>query len=279
MTRFTGFMGLTGLLEKTTREIWRMVALTSAGLALVMGLFVQILPQFQSGLNDIILQVPFIRTLISGLMGMDVSAGLSPQMLLVVVWSHPIILATVWGFAIALGTRVPAAEIERGTIDVLLGWPVSRRTIYLSEMIVCVVAGFLLLGSGFLGFVISSSTLPSDLKPNFGNAALTLVNLFAVHVAVGGTVQCISAACDRRGTAMGMSIAFVLGSFLVQFLSTLWPPAERVVFASFAHYYQPAQVMLSGTLPVENVLVLLGFGIVLWVIGGAVWSRRSVLTI
>ncbi len=269
---------LSGLLEKTVREMWRVVAFTSVALGLAMGLFVQILPQFEQGLNEILLQVPFFRTLISGLMGMDVSS-VGPQMLLVVVWTHPIVLAIVWGFAIAFCTRLPAAEIERGTIDVLLGWPVSRRTIYLSEGLACLAGGIVLLSCGFIGFRISASTLSAELQPALRNTLLTLVNLFAVFVAVGGIAQCISSVCDRRSTAMGSTVTFLLASYLVQFLSTLWEPASRVAFASFAHYYQPAQVMLSGTLPVQNVLVLLIGGGALWAIGGLVWSRRSVLTI
>lgn len=270
---------LSGLLEKCVRETWIAVALTCAALAATMGLLVQILPQFEEGLNEIILQVPIIRTLISGLLGMDVSSGLAPKMLLVVVWTHPIVLAIVWGLAVMLCTRVPSGEIERGTIDVLLGWPVSRPAVYLSEVILSLTAGVLLLLSGFLGFVISASNLSEELRPASGNTLLTLVNLLALYVAVAGVTQCIAAACDRRGKAIGIAVAFLLASFLVQFLSTLWPPAERVAFASVVHYYQPAQVMLTGALPVRDLLVLLIAGGCSWSIGGLVWSRRSVLTI
>ena len=270
---------LRGLFEKNVREVWRVVAITCVALGAAMGLLVRILPQFDEGLNEIMLQIPFVRVIISGLMGIDVSSGLAPQMLLVIVWSHPIVLAIVWGTAVVLSTRVPAAEIERGTIDVLMSWPVSRSAVYLSETIVCVCAGVLLLLSGALGFLVSGSTLPAELRPNALNTTLTVVNLFALYLAIVGTVQCITAACDRRGKAMGIAIAFLLASFLVSFLSTLWPPAERIVFASIVHYYRPAQVMLTGRLPVWDVVVLVIWGTCLWVIGGVIWNRRSVLTV
>ena len=108
---------LRGLLEKALRESWLLIALSCTALGVTMGLFVQILPQFQEGLTDLIVQVPFIRTLLSGLMGMDVSEGLTPQMLLVVVWSHPIVLAIVLGFEIAFCTRFPAGEIEQFVVE------------------------------------------------------------------------------------------------------------------------------------------------------------------
>ena len=270
---------LSGVLAKAVIETRTVIGLTCAALAVVMGLFVQILPQFAEGLNEIILQVPFIRTLISGLMGIDVSTGLAPEMLLVVVWSHPVVLTIVWGFALVLSTRLPPVEIERGTIDVLLGWPVSRWALYLSEGLVCVGGGLLVLGSGFLGFRISEATLPAELRPAASSLLFNLINLFATYVAVTGIAQCVSAACDRRGKAMGLAVAILLASYLVQFLSTLWEPAKRVAFASFAHYYQPARVMTSGEFPARDVAVLLASGGLLWGLGGVVWSRRSVLTV
>ena len=269
---------LSGLLAKILRETRGIIALTCLALAATMALFVQILPQLDEGLNAVILQAPFVRALVSGLMGMDVSSGLSPQMLLVVVWSHPIVLAIVWGFAVVFCTRFPAAEIERGTIDVLLGWPVSRRAVYWSEVLVCLAAGVLLLASGFTGFVVSTWMLAAELRPVMCNTLLTLLNLFAVYVAVGGMVHGISSACDRRSVAMGIAVAFLLASYLIHFLSTLWAPAEHVAIVSFVHYYQPAQVMLNGTLPLRDVLVLLAAGASTWGIGGVVWGRRSVLT-
>jgi ABC-2 type transport system permease protein len=270
---------LTGLLEKALREMGIVVVLTCLGLGLVVGLFVQILPQFYEGLNALVTEVPLLQMIMSGMMGMDASQGLAPQMLLVVVWSHPTVLAIVWGFLVVLGSRVPAAEIERGTVDVLLGWPVARSTVYLAEVILSLASGVLLLACAFSGYVVSMSTLPADLQPDLGNTLLILVNLLALYVAVGGMVQCISAACDRRGKAMGIAVALLVATHLLGFLSNLWEPAERLAFASLVTYYQPAQVMLGGELPWTDVLVLLLVGGALWTLGGVVWSRRSVLTV
>ena len=67
-------------------------------------------------------------------------------------------------------------------------------------------------------------------------------------------------------------------SYLVQFLSTLWAPAARVAFLSILHYYQPGQILLQGRFPTRDVLVLTAVGATPWVLGGAIWSRRCVLT-
>ncbi|MCZ6597289.1 MAG: ABC transporter permease subunit, partial [Planctomycetota bacterium] len=167
----------------------------------------------------------------------------------------------------------------RGTIDVLLGWPVSRGAVYLSETIVWVAAGAVLLLSGFLGSQIAALTLPIEQRPEGALVLLALANFFAVYVVVGSVTQLVAAAGNRRAATMGVALAFVLASFLFNFLAQFWAPAERVVFASFVHYYQPAAVMLQGAVPIRDIAILLAWGGVAWALGYVVWRRRSVLTI
>lgn len=269
---------LRGLIGKTLRESWVVIVLACAGLAFVAGLLTSILPRFQEGLNAFILQMPFFRALLSGLAGIDVGNGLTPKVLAAVMWSHPVVLTIVWGFELVFCSRVPAGEIERGTIDVLLGWPVSRRAVYLAETGVWLAAGALLLACGFLGARLGAWTLPPENRPDVRPVLITLLNLFAVYVLVGGAALCLGAASNRRGSAMGFAFVFVLTSYLVNFLAQLWAPARRVAGASFVHYYQPARVFLTGEIPWRDILLLLLAGAVSWLLGDLVWTRRSVQT-
>ena len=52
--------------------------------------------------------------------------------------------------------------MEEDTIDVLLGWPVSRGAVYASETLVWLVSGACLLACGFLGFQLSAATLAAE---------------------------------------------------------------------------------------------------------------------
>ena len=108
---------------------------------------------------------------------------------------------------------------------------------------------------------------------------LSVTNLYATYIVVGGATQGFAALSDRRNKAMGFALAFVLGSFLTNFLAQFWDPAERIVFASFPHYYRPAQVLLRDALPVGDITVLLIGGAALWGVACVIWTRRSVRTI
>ena len=126
-----------GLLLKTWHEVWLMTLLFGLALLTVIALLTFVYPQFQEELIEIIDRLPFIRPMITSMLGSDVGDKLNAQNLQAILWVHPIVLTLLWAHAIVFCTRLPAGEIDRGTIDVLLGLPVSRRTVYYSEAIAC----------------------------------------------------------------------------------------------------------------------------------------------
>ena len=125
-----------GLLAKTLHEVWLPTLLFGCSLLAVKGLLTFILPQIQQGFGDILDQIPFLRSLLAGLLGTELGEELNARTLQAFLWVHPVVLALVWGHEIAFCTRMPAGEIDRGTIDVLFSLPVSRRTVYVCESLV-----------------------------------------------------------------------------------------------------------------------------------------------
>ena len=173
------------------------------------------------------------------------------------LWVHPAVLALIWGYEITICTRLPAGEMDRGTIDVLLSWPLSRRKIYCCETIVWLISGVLLIVLGYLGHRSTVSAMPVEMRPESGRSAIVMANLFCVYVAVGGIAFLVSALSDRRGRAVAVGFALVLTSFLVNFLAPFWWPAKKVAFLSVMQYYQPARLISSGEFPWQDATVLL----------------------
>jgi hypothetical protein len=116
-----------GLISKSVRESALITAGLALGAGLAMGSITFVVPQLASGLQEFMLAVPFIRGMVSAMMGVDIGPDLTITTMLSVLWTHPVVLALVSTHAIVLCARYPAGEIDRGTIDILLGWPVSRR--------------------------------------------------------------------------------------------------------------------------------------------------------
>ncbi len=122
-----------GLLYKTIHEVWVPTLLCGLGLCGIKALLTFILPQIVEGMTGIFEQMPFVKQLVTALLGTEVGDQLTAHTMQAFLWVHPVVLALIWGHEITLCTRMPAGEIDRGTIDILLSWPVSRRQIYWVE--------------------------------------------------------------------------------------------------------------------------------------------------
>ena len=265
-----------GLVEKVVRETWAIALIACVALGAVSSVFTSVLPQFEELVNDFVTSMPLVRTMISAMVGVDLSEGVSGNMLLAVQWTHPIVLSIVWGFAIVFSSRMPAGEIELGTIDVLLGWPASRRAIYLSEAFVCMAVGLAVISCGFVGFELSVWAFGVQGAPPPGVLARTLLNFFASYMVVAGITQVFASIGDRRGKVKGFAVGVVLGCYLINFLAQFWQPARWLEPLSFVHYYRPADVMLGQSAPWGDLLVLGSIAAALWTLGAVLWERRSV---
>ena len=137
------------IILKAAREVWFATLLVGLALVLVETALTMILPQMQAQIGDMLLQMPFVRTMMSTLIGTDAGDALSNQILNAICWVHPVVLALIWGHEIVFCTRFPAGEIDRGTVDVLLGLPVNRRAAYVGESVVWLATGIFILAAGW----------------------------------------------------------------------------------------------------------------------------------
>jgi len=263
---------------KALRESWPSTAIFGVGLALVSGIIAYVLPSFAEEQTSVWLQVPLARNVLSALLGMPVDDTLTGAMLRSIVWTHPVVLAMIWAHEIILCSRTPAAEIDRGTIDVLLGLPLRRRTILLAESAVWLATGVVLIGAIIVGTHVGSS-IAGVTPPTPVRLALVIANLLALYAAVGAFAFLVSSVSSRRGRAIGVVLGVLLASFLLNFLVPFWKPAERVAFLGVLDHYRPARILTGRGNGVAGTLTLLSIGLVCW--GGALiaFARRSITTL
>ena len=263
---------------KALRESWLSTAIFGVGLMLVSGIIAYVLPSFAEEQTSVWLQVPLARNVLSALLGMPVDDMLSGAMLRSIVWTHPVVLAMIWAHEIILCTRTPAAEIDRGTIDVLLGLPLRRRTILLAESAVWLATGVVLVGGIVVGTRVGASIAGAG-QPAPARVALVVANLLALYAAVGGFAFLVSAMSSRRGRAIGIVLGVLLASFLLNFLVPFWRPAERVAFLGVLDHYRPARILTGRSHGVAGTLTLLSIGLVGWVGALVAFARRSIATL
>jgi ABC-type transport system involved in multi-copper enzyme maturation permease subunit len=268
-----------GLWLKTWYEVWLMTLLFGCALLGFSALLTYVIPRMQEGMLEIIERMPFVKPFFTAMLGTELGDQINARMLQAFLWVHPTILALVWAHAIVFCTRLPAGEIDRGTIDVLLGLPVSRRAVYYGEVIAWLVAGLVILLLGFAGHCLTAGSTPAEMRPPLSREMLVLGNLYCVYLAVGGLAFFVSSLSDRRGRAMAVAFAIVLSSFLLNFVAQFWAPARKFACLGVMEYYRPAQILQSNVLPTADVAILLSVAAVAVVLGGEVAARRSICTV
>jgi len=197
----------------------------------------------------------------------------------VMEWAHPMVLVLVSAYAVMSCTRTPAGEVDRGTIDVLLGLPVRRITAYTAEALVWCAGGLFLVGLGLVGYVVGRAIAHQEY--GYGTTSLLLVNanLYCLFLAIAGISSFFSTLCDRRGRAVGLSVAVLLASFFISSFSSFHVVMKQLSVFSVMNYYRPFLVLQGNVPPLSDMLALLAIGTVFWISGGIIFTRRDIRTV
>jgi beta-exotoxin I transport system permease protein len=187
---------------------------------------------------------------------------------------HPIAVALLLVFALGFTTTAVAGERQRGTLEVLLSRPLSRRTVYATlalagALLVGVAVAGLTLGA-FAGALLTGRTA----ELGVGNLPLLWLNGALLYWAIGAIGLLASVSFDRLSPAVSLALAFVIVSYFLEILGSLWPDAKGLQPLSLFHYVNPRTV-LSGFADRGDFLLL---GVVTTVAIGAalvVFPRRD----
>ncbi len=267
-----------GVLLKTFREAWLATVLFGLGFFVFEGLLAFVFPTFVDEMAGPLLKLPIFRNMLRALLGADVGDSIGPTVVTSIAWVHPIALTLVWAHEIVLCTRVPAGEVDRGTMDVLLALPVSRWQMYVSETVVWLGTGVVVLLLGLAGCLLGGLALAPENRTDFSLLVRIVANLSCLYLSVGGLAFLVSTLSERRGRAVAVVFALVLSSYFLNVLAQYWDFAEKIAFLSILHYYKPFLIMQNSDWPVKDMLVLAGCGAVLWTAGGIIFARRDICT-
>ncbi len=188
-------------------------------------------------------------------------------------------LSLVWAHALLCCTRMPAGEIDRGTADVTMTLPVTRWGMLLSETVVWLAAGAVLLAMLVAGNWFGGRYVEKPEVMDWSRSLVVVANMACLYAAVGALGWLASVLNDRRGPALVAVFVLLLASFLLNFLAQFWDLASRLSFLSVLEYYRPLFVLRDGTVPWRDMGVLLATAGTLWIAAGVVFSRRDICTV
>ena len=180
-------------------------------------------------------------------------------------WNHPFIVLLVAIWAIGRGSAAVSAEIERGTLDLILSRPVSRST-YLASQVLVAMVGLLILGLGLLaGASIAVRYNVLREPPTSETLLKPALNLCALGLPIYGYTLLASALDHVRWRPTSIGSVLTLGGFIAYVVSMIpvlqemsWRPwLERI---SIFKAYNPVELVTTGESFQFNLMVLSGIG-------------------
>ena len=262
--------------RKTFRDSRWLLVLIPVAIVCFEALIVRALGELPIEMRAFWLNQPFVSRLVRMLLGADLGSGITPTTLVTIGLAHPLLYALTWTLLLTVCTRTTVGEIDRGTADLLLTLPVSRACIYASASLVWILAAAVVSVAPFCGLWIGQWLHPLWEPIDFTRLRTLVLNLFALHLSVGCMTMLVSSLVSRRGTAIAVVLSGLLLSFLLNFLATLWPAAERVAFLGPLHYYKPLLCIREGGVRMEDLAVLGAVSAASWLAGLRFFCRRDI---
>ena len=183
-----------------------------------------------------------------------------------------ILPALIVAFAAGMASGFTAGEESRGTIDILLSYPVSRRRLILEKSLAvtlaCVVAAVVVWVMAMAGAAASASALPGD------KLAAALVMLVLLGLDFGAIALAISAYTGNRAAAIGIAIALMVVMYLADALAAIVDGLNSIRPLSLFRYYMGADPLRSG-LNLGDAAMLVAVAVVLLVVSLVAFERRD----
>jgi len=183
-----------------------------------------------------------------------------------------ILPALIVAFAAGMASGFTAGEESRGTIDILLSYPVSRRRIVLEKSLAvaigCVVCAAAVWVLAMAGAAASSSALPGD------KLAAALVMLVLLGLDFGAIALAISAYSGNRAAAIGVAVALMVVMYLVDALAAIVDAMNTLRPLSLFRYYMGDDPLRNGV-SLGDAAVLAVVAVVCLAISLVAFDRRD----
>jgi ABC-2 type transport system permease protein len=263
---------LRSVLLKSLRDTRRGFAWWSLGLVGLVALMVSVYPTVRDNpsLNKLVEDYPealkaFIAfggqvdyTSAAGYLGSELFSFMVPLLLLVA--------------AIGAAAGAIAGEEERGTLELLLANPLSRRRLVL-EKTAAVTAEVLGLGLVLLlSLWIGARSVGMEIS--FGHLASATASAVVLAIAYGAVALLVGAATGRRALAIGVTAAAAVAAYLVNGLAPLVDALEIPRKLSPFYHYAAGDPLRHG-LAVSHSLVLVAIAAAATVIAQEAFARRD----
>lgn len=174
--------------------------------------------------------------------------------------------------AVGAGARAIAGEEERGTLDLLLANPISRRRLVLEKLAALAVEVAILALVLWLSLVVGVEAVGMDVSVAHLAAATASAALLAL--AFGAIALLAGAATGHRGLAIGVAAAGAVAAYLVSSIAALVDFLEPAKQASPFYHYVASDPLRHG-LGLPHVAFLVALALLAVAAATVTFDRRD----
>lgn len=189
-------------------------------------------------------------------------------------FTHPFTLLLVGIMAVAFPALAIAGERDRGTLEVTLSRPVSRRgllaTLYLAGLVF--IAS--LLATLVVTVAVTTYLVGLGHELALGNLLQLYLAACLLFVAFMSLAFAVSVVSDRAGPAIGIPAVIILLNYLAWAIGSIWPDVKWLGDYSLFNLLQAQEVLASG-LATTDVLALLFFSSIFVMLAWYAFPRRD----
>jgi ABC-2 type transport system permease protein len=167
-------------------------------------------------------------------------------------------------FGVTAGAGMLASDEEKGIMDLIISYPVSRTGLFWGRWLALLMATIIILMVGFLSWAIPMGSTTLDLT--WLELLLPFLPLFAVVLLFATLALLLSMVLPSARASSMISAALMVANFLLLGLATLNDALETLVKFTPLYYYQGAEAMdglnltwLGGLLGVSLLMTLVAW--------------------
>jgi ABC-2 type transport system permease protein len=189
-------------------------------------------------------------------------------------YQDPLVLTLYMLYAVGVPTALLAGETQKGTMELILSRQTTKTHVYICAGLITIAGMYALVLVMFLGTVAATNLYQFDQTVPLYAFFKIAINGGLLASAVGG-IALLAVACFRRGTAVSLTVAYLVVNYFVSIIAEWWPRMKWLGPTTIFYYVHGPEIFNESAWPTGDMCVLISILVVSTLLGGFIWSRRD----
>lgn len=190
-------------------------------------------------------------------------------------YRHPLVLLLFMLFAVGVPTGLLTGEVQQGRMELILSRSVTKVQVYICACLLTLVGMFALALVMFFSTFIATNIYNFDETVPLYPFFISTMNGGILAGAVAAISLLAAAGFRRRGSAVGITVIYLVINYFVSLVAGWWPILKPLGPFTPFWYVNTSGIFRNPVWPVGDMCVLAAVMAAAAVAGGFIWQRRD----